>query len=351
MIQTIRLQNFRSYSDTTFTLDEGVTVIVGRNGCGKTNLLESILFAARGHSYRAKDADLIMFNQPWARIDLKLQNNESRTVKIITEPTIKKIYECNEKTYHRLTPQHTLPVVLFEPNHLNLLTGSPDKRRDYLDDFIEQINPTFRNDRRAYKKTLQQRNALLKRQAPQEQFFPWNIRLSQLAGKIVQERNKLISTLNERVEDVYRSISDTKNNLYIEYQSNQDIGVYETSLLKSLEKHFKEELIRGYTLSGPHRDDFKCYIDTRDMCEVASRGEVRTTLLALKTLELELIHAHRNHKPILLLDDVFSELDSVRRKHLTDHIQNYQTCITTTEADILSENFKKSQRYLIQRID
>src|SRR5690348_13779933 len=137
MIQSVRLQHFRSYADDSFEFQPGVNIIVGPNASGKTNLLEALLVMARGGSYRARDMDLITHDGTWTRLDASVDGGE-RTVKIIREPMAEKVYEIEGRVFHKLSLERSLPVVLFEPNHLGLLTGSPEQRRDYLDDLIMQ---------------------------------------------------------------------------------------------------------------------------------------------------------------------------------------------------------------------
>ena len=138
MLSDLRLQHFRSYNNTSFELSKGVNIVVGPNASGKTNLLEAILVLCRGNSYRAKDTELIQFEQPWSRLDATINDNTVRTVKLFNNQTPSKLFEINKKEYKRLPATQTLPAVLFEPNHLQLLSGSPERRRDYLDDLVEQ---------------------------------------------------------------------------------------------------------------------------------------------------------------------------------------------------------------------
>jgi DNA replication and repair protein RecF len=346
MITDIRLQNFRSYSDDSFEFDNGVNIIVGPNAAGKTNLLESILVLARGSSYRVKDADLITFSQPWARLDGNLHNGELRTVKIITEPRPVKTYEFDGKVYKRLTQQHMVPIVLFEPNHLQLLSGSPERRRDYLDDLLEQVVGNYGPLRRQYRRTLAQRNALLKQNAPhlQEQLFPWNIRISQLAGQIVRARVRLINEINTQITGLYNALSGGTVKVRVQYESKWPDEQYESQLLQKLENDLQLDILRGFTGAGPHRDDMTTLFNDRPAVETASRGETRTAVLALKIIELQIIKNTREVTPLLLLDDVFSELDGKRRHALTDYLAPYQTFITTTEADIVVKHFTQSCR-------
>lgn len=340
MIQDIRLQHFRSYSDDTFEFSPAVNIIVGPNASGKTNLLESILVLARGSSYRVHDVDLVQFNEPWTRLDAYTDQGD-RVVKIITEPLPHKTYEIDDKVYSRLTQHHTLPVVLFEPNHLNLLSGSPDVRRAFLDDLLEQIQPGYGTLRRNYRRTLAQRNNLLKKglQMAAPQIFVWNIRLSEQAGKIVKARTALIETINTQIAELYGELSHAATKTEISYLSPLSLHDYESRLLHQLEVRLETDVQRGYTTMGPHREDMVVTFDGHIASETASRGEARTLVLALKIIELKVLQQARDQTPLLLLDDVFSELDGTRRRALTGYLEKYQTFITTTDADVVVKHF------------
>jgi DNA replication and repair protein RecF len=342
MISELRLKQFRSYANDSFEPSQGVNIIVGPNASGKTNLIEAILMLAIGKSYRVKDSELIQFDKDWARLDARLVAGNERTVKIETLPQPTKSYIIDGKTYKRLTMNHSLPVVLFEPNHLLLLTGGPDGRRSYIDDLLEQIQPGYGALRRSYRRTLAQRNALLKQQSRIEDFFPWNVRLSQLAGNIVASRTRIIEQLQLELPVLYQDLSRTTTPVSIRYAAQWPVDGYETHVLKALEANLETDKARGFTSSGPHREDVAVDFDKRAAQEVASRGETRTAVLALKILELRMLEAARGIKPILLLDDVFSELDGARRRALTEHLINYQTFITTTDADVVLQHFAEA---------
>jgi DNA replication and repair protein RecF len=343
MITDIRLQHFRSYTDASFEIDPGVNIIVGPNASGKTNLLEAVLVVARGNSYKAKDAELVQFGATWARLDADT-TTQTRIVKIKTEPVLSKTFEMDEQILTRLHQSRTLPVVLFEPNHLLLLSGSPDLRRIFLDDLIEQTEAGYGSVRRHYRRVLAQRNALLKKNPHDinQQLFVWNVRLSELGGKMARERQALIDRFAERANDLYGLLSGKTNKIELSYATQFPIDNYETALLHKLESHLDLDIIRGFTASGPHRDDLKVLIDGHEVTESASRGETRTLVLALKVLELQLLEEIRETRPILLLDDVFSELDTVRRQALTRFVADYQTFITTTDADVVVQHFTSS---------
>jgi len=344
MITDLRLQNFRSFTDDSFELSPGVNIIVGPNASGKTNLLEAVLVLARGLSYRAKDSDLVRFEQPWARLDGHSEISGRRTVKIIREPEPSKQYELDGKTFKRLSRPHILPVVLFEPNHLQLFAGGPERRRDYLDDLLEQTVSGYGTIRRQYKRVLAQRNSLLKQEHISEtQLFPWNVRLSQLAGQVARARSELVISINADIATLYKQLSQTKTKVSVAYDNLWPIETYATQLLKKLETSQTDDRQRGFTSNGPHREDLIVSFDSHQAQEIASRGEVRTAVLALKIIELKIVEAaHNGQSPLLLLDDVFSELDGRRRHALTDYLAPYQTFITTTDADIMLKHFTEN---------
>jgi DNA replication and repair protein RecF len=348
MITDLRLQHFRSYGDASFELGPGVNIIVGPNASGKTNLLEALLVLARGSSYRAKDSELVQFGKSWARVDGHSSDGGQRTIKIITKPEPGKQYEIDTKLFKRLTLQHTLPVVLFEPNHLQLFAGGSERRRDYLDDLLEQTTPGYGTTRRQYKRALAQRNALLKHGArvSQTQLFPWDIRLSQMAGVIVRARSGLVARINKDLGKLYKELSQAKTKVGAAYSNRWPVDTYESQFLKKLETGLDEDLRRGFTSSGPHREDLAVTFDGHPAQEIASRGEVRTAILALKIIELKIVEDIRQAPPLLLLDDVFSELDGKRRHALTDYLEPYQTFITTTDADAVIGHFTENSNVI-----
>ena len=342
MITDIRLQNFRSYIDESFEIDPGVNIVVGANASGKTNLLEAIMVLAVGSSYKAKDVDMVRFGAPWARLDAHTPN-QTRVVKIIKDGG--KSFDLDGQKLLRLHRARSLPMVLFEPNDLLLLNGPPDARRLFLDNIIEQISPDYASIRRHYRRVLAQRNTLLKNNPKtiKEQLFVWNLRLSELGGRIARERWELSNLIAERINDLYGSLSKSPETVVkAAYAPQFAITTYETNLLGRLHESVEIDVVRGFTAHGPHREDFKISIDGHDVQEVASRGEIRTLVLTLKLIELKLLEEAREEKPILLLDDVFSELDTRRRQALTKYVSDYQTFITTTDADVVVHHFTSS---------
>lgn len=344
MITDLRLQHFRSYGDAAFELAPGVNIVVGPNASGKTNLLEAILVLARGNSYRAKDAELVAFGREWARLDADLPDGK-RTVKLqLGDGKVAKTFEIDGQSLSRLSPARSLPVVLFEPNHLLLLNSSPDLRRTFLDDLLEQTLPGFGATRRHYKRVLAQRNALLKKnpRGLAEQLFVWNVRLGELGGQIVRERSKLVGGFQERASELYGRLAGKDYDVTLAYRAQFAPEHYETSLVHKLESSVELDALRGFTAYGPHRDDLEVFIDGHPVQEAASRGEIRTMVLALKIMELQILEAVHGAQPLLLLDDVFSELDGKRRHQLTEFLVDHQTFITTTDADMVISHFTAS---------
>ncbi len=339
----IRLQQFRSYKDESFELSDGVNIIVGPNASGKTNLLESLLVLSLGKSYRAKDVDLVAFEKPWARIDGHTKTG-ARTVKLLRdEDRAQKEFIVDDQSLKKLMLQKQIPIVLFEPDHLQLLHGSPEPRREYIDDLLEQFTPGYDRLRKQYKRALSQRNFLLKNNPSKDQLFVWNLRLSDLGGQLALHRQRLTTRINEDITAIYRSISNQKKvNISVLYESSCQGEQYSTKLLHKLESSQDQDTSRGFTGHGPHRDDIRFSIGGHDVDTAASRGEIRTLMLALKTIELKLLEEDRGRKPVLLMDDVFSELDGGRRKALTEATKGYQTFITTTDADLVIHHFTET---------
>lgn len=347
MITSIRLQNFRSYADESFEFEPGVNIVVGPNASGKTNLLEAVLVLCRGGSYRARDAELIKFGKPWARLDGNFEK-QTRAVKLEDSG---KSFVVDDKPFKRLSLERSLPAVFFEPNHLQLMTRGPDQRRDYFDDLLERSLPGFKSLLNSYKRTLAQRNALLKqhRHQAKQQLFAWNIRLSELGSQIAGARQDLAANINSNLSKTYSRIAKHKSIAEVKYDSQFPIRTYASRLLSKLEDTAELDFDRGFTAYGPHREDFLFYLNNQPASSSASRGETRSLLLALKIFEMGLIEKARGQKPIFLLDDVFSELDGSRRRALVDRLKNHQTIITTTDADAVVEYFAESRVIAIRK--
>lgn len=348
MITYVQLQHFRSYTEGSFEFDPGVNIIVGPNASGKTTIIEALLVALGGKSFKGTDKDFIQTDNPWARVDVGTES-EIRVAKIqVYENKTTKTFEIGDKEYKRLPRERTVPTVLFEPNHLLLFHGSPELRRNFLDDLLSQTTPGYITVLTHYKRVLAQRNALLKQQntPTKDQLFVWNLRLSELAGKITTERQSIITEFNKKLSGLYSEISDSETQIELHYTTPIQIESYETSLLRALEKNIERDTSLGFTSRGPHREDVRLCINSRDASEVASRGEIRTAVLTLKMLEAQFIEDARSQRPLLLFDDVFSELDGKRRQALVAFLNPYQSFITTTDADVVVDHFTSQCRII-----
>lgn len=347
---SIRVQNFRSYTDASFDFDTTVNVIVGPNASGKTSLLEALCLAATGTSMDARYDSLITHDELWSRIDCLTSANQKRIVKLNNNAgVIKKEIIVDDRPYKRLPKEFMIPVVSFEPNHLYFITTSPDMRRQLLDSIIAKTNSTFSTVKLRYQKTLSQRNALLKQHAGNiaKQMFPWNIRLSEIAGQYVSARLEAINKLNSNVGRIYSQIASNTHSLLLRYDTAISTDGYASGMLKKLEADIDKDQQRGFTGCGPHRDDIELVLDGQDMRDVASRGETRTILLAIKVVEADLVETTFKQRPILLFDDVFGELDGRRRKALISYMKDSQTFITTTDADIVSHDLSAKSNLIL----
>lgn len=341
-ILNLRLQHFRSYKDDSFEFGPGVNIIVGPNASGKTNLLEAVLVNCTGSSHRGRDVELVAFKAGWARLDGHA-GHQTRIVKLKKEgdQRLTKQFEIDGHKLSRLPLTRTIPVVLFDPNHLLLLHGAPEMRRSFLDDLLEQTVTGYGVLRRQYRRALSQRNALLKsgRLNANPQLFVWNVRLSELGGRIAQERYRLVELFNKSIAKHYSQLAGKRQRVKLGYESSCDPAHYSSQLLKKLEQQIDQDILRGFTGHGPHRDDLSVLLNGQAASTSASRGETRSLLLALKLLELAVVEDSRQQPAILLLDDVFSELDGARRMALTDVLQGHQSFITTTDADVVVQHF------------
>lgn len=347
MISSVRLQNFRLYSDDSFEFGDNVNIIVGPNACGKTSLLEAILVLSRGSSYRAKDPDLIKFKKKWARIEGN-DDGHLRLIKLVGDPVPSKTISIDGKEFKRLNSTQKIPLVLFEPGDLLMLSGSPEGRRDYLDSILQNNELGYRTLLNKYNRALAQRNALLKsiNKSMIDRLFPWNIRLSQLGGQITGSRSELIIRLNKQLPEIYKQLSSSKLKISIKYLPKVEVEGFETKFLNKLDSSVDEDLALGFTRYGPHRDDFVLTFNNHQTNIYASRGEVRTATLALKLAEHSMLKTQTSSNPLFLLDDVFSELDGHRRRSLSKYLVNYQSFITTTDADIALKQLTKQRKVL-----
>lgn len=332
MITNIFLKNFRSHQSLQLDLSHLTNVIIGPNGSGKTNILEAILMLSQGKSFRANDSAVINFNSQTAKVSADISGYaRAITLELQSDSRVDKTFAIEGKHYKRLTFHKTIPVVLFEPNFIQLLSRGPETRRDYFDGVLARTQADYQPLINNYRRVLAQRNSLLKQAiVPADQLFVWDIKLGELAGKIVQKRLHFIDLLNRTLSTIYSTIAGAPHTIAVEYVTRVNTKDYVNRLISGLQKAITKDKERGFTSLGPHRDDVLFFINGEPAVTSASRGENRTLLLALKIIEADTLEVARAQKPLLLLDDVFSELDETRQTHLVDYFQSNQVIITTT---------------------
>ncbi len=330
-IQKLSVQNVRSHDAFIVEFTKNVTVITGPNGSGKTSLLESIYLALQGSSFKGGDADILKQNSPWWRIDVLHDDEAVRTIKYDPlKAYSRKQFTVDSKNTARLSPKYKHPVVLFEPEDLRLLNGSPTRRRQFIDRFISQINPLYSTTLHKYERSLKQRNNLLKKfPVDPDLLFPWDMALSETGAYIIEQRIAFIEQINNELETAYQAIAKKPDTIAIHY-SHTLVGDVKQKLLQELHGRLERDKMTGSTSIGPHRHDVLFEINGSPALSTASRGEVRTILLALKFLEVDIIERLTGKKPLILLDDVFSELDITRQQSLSDTIREHQIIITST---------------------
>lgn len=332
-IRRVALKNIRSHDDIVVDLSPGATVIVGKNGAGKTSILEAVYLNLQGSSFKGGYDDILRRDSPWWRVDLLVDDETSRSVTYDpSRPSGKKQFIINEKKSLRLAPKDKYPVVLFEPEDLRLLHGSPARRRQFIDHIILQLDPTYINTLRKYERALKQRNALLKSdRVSKDDVFVWNIALSDYGAEIIKRRVYAAEVLNQSLNDHYGDIARTNDSVSVHY-SHTSIDNSSQKLLQELEARLNYDMTVKYTSVGPHRHDLKFLFNDTPALSIASRGEVRSVVLAIKRIEIEMIQKLLGISPIVLLDDVFSDLDSDRQASMARDLHDSQTIITATHS-------------------
>jgi DNA replication and repair protein RecF len=356
-LKNISLENFRNYSKYSleFPEDKNLTILVGDNGLGKTNLLESIYLLSLGKSFRSKNnEDIVEWEKDYFRCTAELSVEEDTKLEVFYSrlPIKQKSFKKNDVKLSNAEFLGTLITVLFHPEDLNMLYLSPSLRRRYLDIVLCQTDKKYLNSLSQYKKVLKQRSALL-HTIRKKQFEGistdkllkdldvWDNELSQFGSAVIEKRIKFISFIKENLKSCYQQISGDLAEIEIKYKSKILKGSTEQSVLElfqeTLVEKRKQDIFRAETTVGPHRDDLVFFINNKEISQSASRGEFRTILLAIKLAEIKFIEEVTGYRPILLLDDVFSELDPDRQKRLLDAIDNCQAIITATDIYGLGE--------------
>lgn len=341
IIKSIELQNFRNYEDLNISFDEGTNIFYGDNAQGKTNILEAAYLSGTTKSHKcSKDKEMIRFGEQEAhirtivvkkekeyQIDMHLKNNRSKGIAINKVP-IKKASELFG----------ILNMVFFSPEDLNIIKNGPAERRRFLDSELCQLDKIYLSDLTTYNKILNQRNKLLKdmvyRPDLKDTLPVWDMQLVETGRKIIRRRKQFVDELNEIVHDIHYRISGEKENLLLQYEPSIEDIFFEDELSRVKERDMRQCM----TSVGPHRDDLLFSIGEVDIRKFGSQGQQRTSALSLKLSEIELVKRSIHDTPVLLLDDVLSELDSNRQNYLLNSIHDTQTLITCTGLDEFVKN-------------
>lgn len=346
-IKKLKLKNYRNCQDIELDLDSKKVLIIGKNAQGKTNILESIYFLSSLKSPRtSNNLELINFGAESCEINANVE-------KLDVEIELDFFYDKEKRREIKVNRLKTRPkefknvfsTVLFSTQDLLLLRGTPQDRRDWLDAAISQIYPAYDERLSKYNKIRIQKNNLLKEGSINETLLDvYNEQLTILGSNIIYLRKKFLKEMENIAQEKHSAISESEK-LTIIYECNFLTGETEVEQIsekfkQKLEERKKDEIVRGQTLVGPHRDDIIFYINNQESTKFASQGQQRTIVLSLKLAELDIITKKTGESPVLLLDDVLAELDDVRQNYLLKTIDNNtQTIITSVDTLLFDEKF------------
>lgn len=343
-VKTLSVKNYRNYDSLTLDSFGNVNLIIGRNAQGKTNLLEALLVLALTKSHRtSKDKELISFGNNQAIVFAEVEKKYGTVNLELQLSHMGKKAKINSLEQRKLSDfVGTLNAVMFAPEDLEIVKGTPGVRRRFLDMEIGQVQPSYLFHLQQYQKILIQRNNLLKQsfgKGPEilTMLDIWNEQLVEHGVKIIKKRKQFIRKLQKWAQGIHEGITGGGEKLELSYipsfgeADEEDEAVLNKQFMIKLSQTKDQEIRRGVTLCGPHRDDLAFYINGNEAQVYGSQGQQRTTALSLKLAEIELIHEEIGEYPILLLDDVLSELDPYRQTQLIETFQSkVQTFITAT---------------------
>lgn len=347
-LKKLKLENFRNYENQEINLINGINLFLGDNAQGKTNIIEAIYSCSFGKSYRAlKDNELIMFDKDYCNITLEyFKNNIDSVTNFYIDNLNRKQIKNNEVKIKKIADYvGEIPIVIFSPESLDVVKGSPSKRRNFIDMICCQLSKSYIIYHQEYMKCLKMKNSILKNDYIDENYIAiLHEKMSNYIKKIVDYRQNIIKKLDFFAVDIQKSITNEKEEIKLVYNTDF-LGMDEQTIKKYLDDHLYIDKLRKSTIKGIQRDDIEIYINEQEVSKFGSQGQKRTALLTLKLANFELLKNEKNETPILLLDDIMSELDSKRINFLLKYIQNYQSIITTTEDTFVKniENIKISK--------
>ncbi len=339
-IQKVKVKNFRNLHEQEIKLSEHINIFSGLNGSGKTSFLEAVYLSAIGRSFKTHyEKEIIEFKEQDLFINTTVNNNGIlNKISINISKIRNKTILLNGLPLKKLGDLlGTVYIVSFTPEDLGLIKQGPSVRRHFIDMELCQLNSMYYHELKQYNSVLRQRNALLKKIKTNndliDTMFIWDDKLIKHGINIVEYREEFISKINDIAHNIHLSLTDNKENLKIKYKPSVFVNNFEKKLKNNLQK----DIVFGSTSVGIHKDDIEFYINDKEVKLFASQGQQRTVSLSTKLSEIKLIEMEKNQKPIVLLDDVLSELDNNRQNYLLKNISKLQTIITCTGLeDILS---------------
>ncbi|MBR2022959.1 MAG: DNA replication/repair protein RecF [Clostridia bacterium] len=339
-IKKLLLQNFRNYENETFTFADGLNVLFGKNGQGKTNCAEAVFYLCTGASLRIRhDKQLIKVGEEYAKITAEAENRYGNvTIEAVIHENKREIRVNGSKIAKNADLMGHVNSVFFSPGELRLIQDGPDERRRFMNISISQTSPSYYTALLRYNKILDQRNALLKNpdySLVLDTLPVWDEQLCKYASIIVCKRREFLEKLAPLAKQMHAFLTDGAEELIVRadkrYVGNEEEVA--STLNARLANAYEKDMRLGFTTVGPHRDDIDVLVGGLDAKAYASQGQTRTSALALKLAEVQIFKDISGEYPVLVLDDVMSELDLPRRKKLVEHIQGMQTLITCTHTN------------------
>ena len=335
-IKSLKLKNFRNYDLLSLEFDHATNIFYGDNAQGKTNILEAIYLSGTTKSHRGtKDRDMIQFGHDESHIETVIEkNNVEFKIDMHLKKNSPKGIAINKMPIRKASELFgVIHLVFFSPEDLNIIKNGPAERRRFVDLELAQLDKLYLSDLANYNRIINQRNRLLKDIYNREDLIStleiWDMQLAHYGKKVIERREKFIGEINEIIENVHGKLTDGKEHLSLSYEKSNG----EIELMDAILKNRERDIRMKSTSIGPHRDDICFRVGDLDIRKFGSQGQQRTAALSLKLSEIELVKMLIKDTPVLLLDDVLSELDKNRQHSLLDTIKNIQTIITCTGVD------------------
>ena len=356
-IKSLKLKNYRNYKNLDISFNENVNLLLGNNGQGKTNLLESLYLSSIGKSFRTnKESELLYFGEEKADVHIDYyKDGMDHTLDISLKKDLKKEISVDEVKLRKISQLlDNIYIVIFSPEDLKIVKDEPEKRRKFIDKELCQIKPSYYNNLTNYKKALSERNAYLKEiNVDPKMLDVWDQSLAKYGAKLIKQREEFIKKINTASAKIHKKITNDIEELRVEYDSNIELMESETYqevvFYKALKESFDNDLRQRTTTRGPHKDDLDLFVNDINVRSFGSQGQQRTVALSLKLAEIDIIKDETGEDAILLLDDVMSELDINRQEFLIKALEGCQLFITTTEMpDSLIKKFPNRSEFHVE---